>query len=329
MMKLIIIFVMLGILSWVMPVPLAMAANNCSITQGKALNISINIPTLRPASKGTVGTVLGRGEVNTSSISYTCGNLIRNTWRSSFTRPESTLQAMTNVYNTNIPGLGIRLSWPASRSMFFPNAAECISACTEPADKVVLEFVQTGTISSGTIPAGVIGKVSLVADSNPGTPLDIVTINLSAPVDVAPKSCAILTTAQNVELGTYSLADFQNRVVRRGAEVPFTLVLSCPQQASVQFQFRGEHPVGTTKGYIANCDESSCAKNVGVRLLNNSGTAIDTTGVSVDATGKSGASTIITGDKTFGYKAQIYPIDTATMTAGKIDTYVVFDIFMN
>nr|WP_129954395.1 fimbrial protein [Rahnella sp. RFA10(1/100)] len=329
MMRLIISVVMLGLISWLMPVSVAFAANDCTITQGKALNVSVIIPTLRPASKGTVGTVLGRAEVNTSAITYTCGALIRNTWRSAFTRPESTLQASDNVYNTNIVGLGIRLSWPASRNAYFPDAFECIGICTEPADKVVLEFVQTGVIKSGTIPAGLIGHVSLVADTSPGTPVDIVTINLGAPIDVVPRSCAILTTTQNVDLGTYSLADFQSRKVRRGAEVPFTLILSCPDQTSVQFQFRGERPVGAPNGYIANCDDESCAQQVGVRLLNNSGSAIDTAGASVDATGKKGASTIISGDKTFGYKAQIYPLDETKMTAGKIDTFVVFDILMN
>ncbi|RBQ34700.1 hypothetical protein C2125_09050 [Rahnella aquatilis] len=321
-MKSIMKFIMLGLLSWVIPVSLALAANECTITQGKAINVSVNIPTLRPATKGTVGTVLGRGEISTSAISYNCGNLIRNTWRSKFTRPESTQQAMNNVYNTNVPGLGIRLSWPASRNMYFPDAAECISLCTEPADKVVLEFVQTGTISSGTIPAGVIGEVNLVADTNPGTPVKIVTINLGTPVDVAPRSCAVLTPVQNVELGTYSLADFQSRVVRRGAEVSFIIKLDCPQETSVQFGFTGDFPVGATKGYIDNCEPGECADNVGVRLLSSTGSAIDTQG-------KRSTAIKISGERSFGYKAQIYPLNVALMTAGKIDTKVVFDVYMN
>ncbi|AEX50478.1 hypothetical protein GRAQ_03641 [Rahnella aquatilis CIP 78.65 = ATCC 33071] len=322
MMKSIMTFVMLGLVSWIMPVSLALAANECTITQGKAINVSVSIPTLRPATKGTSGTVLGRGEVSTPAISYNCGNLIRNTWRSKFTRPESTQQALNNVYNTNIPGLGIRLSWPSSRNMYFPDAAECISSCTEPADKVLLEFVQTGTINSGTIPAGVIGEVNLVADSNPGTPVKIVTISLSTPVDVAPKSCAILTPVQNVELGTYSLADFQNRVVRRGAEIPFTIKLDCPQETSIEFSFSGDFPVGATKGYIDNCDETSCANNVGVRLLSSTSSAVDTQG-------KYSTAVKFTGERTFGYKAQIYPYNYAEMTAGKIDTKVIFNIRMN
>ena len=208
MMKSIITFIMLGLFSWAMPVSFAVAANECTITQGKAINVSINIPTLRPANKGTVGTVLGRGEVNTSAISYNCGNLIRNTWRSKFTRPESTQQAMNNVYNTNIPGLGIRLSWPASRNMYFPDTAECVSSCTEPADKILLEFVQTGTISSGTIPAGVIGEVSLVADMIPVTSGNIVTINLDTSIDITPRPRAVLNLVMYVELGSYFLWAF-------------------------------------------------------------------------------------------------------------------------
>ncbi len=323
-MKLIITLAMLGLLSWVMPVSVALAANDCTITQGKAINVSVNIPTLRPAKRGTVGTVLGKGEINTPAISYNCGNLIRNTWRSKLTRAESTLQALNDVYNTNIPGLGIRLSWPSSRNMFFPNAAECISSCTEPADKVVLEFVQTGVISSGIIPAGKIGEVNLEADSNPGTPVNLVTISLGTPVNIEPKSCAILTPIQNVELGTYSLADFQSRAVRRGAKVPFNITLDCPQQTSLEFSFSGEHPVGTVVGYIANCDTSGCAKEVGVKLLDNSGNK------GVNTQGTYSTAVILNGKQSYLYYANIEPKTTGTAVgAGKIDTSVVFNIRMN
>lgn len=323
-MKLIITLAMLGLLSWVMPVSVALAANDCTITQGKAINVSVNIPTLTPAKRGVPGTVLGRGEVNTPAISYNCGNLIRNTWRSRFTRTESTQQASDNVYNTSIAGLGIRLSWPSSRNMFFPNAAECISSCSEPADKVVLEFVQTGPITGGTILAGIIGEVNLEADSNPGNPVNLMTIRLATPVNVEPKSCAILTPVQNVELGTYSLADFQSRVVRRGAKVPFNITLDCPQQTSLEFSFSGEHPVGTVTGFIANCETSGCAKEVGVKLLDNSGNR------AVNTQGTYSAAVTLTGKQSYLYYANIEPQTTAAaMGAGKIDTSVIFNIRMN
>ncbi|WP_459177187.1 fimbrial protein [Ewingella americana] len=323
--------ILLGIISWLATAPVAMAANNCTITQGKAVNVSLSIPTLRPSKNGTSGTVLARAEVPTAAISYTCGNLIRDSWRSRFTRSESTQQALDNVYNTNVAGVGIRLSWPASRSMYFPNTAECISSCIEPADKVTVEFVQTGVIDMGTIPAGTIGEVNLTANTAPGPDLTLMTISLAAPIDVAAKSCAILTTSQNVALGEYALADFQSRKVRMGGEVSFKLTVDCPQKSSVQFKFTASNrPTGSAKGYIPNCDDDDCAQSVGVRLLNNSSSAVYTDGTAVDATGATkGGTTSITGEKSFTYKAQIYPSDIKTMTAGKIDTHVVFDVLMN
>lgn len=318
---------------WLVSAHQAIAANNCTITQGSAMNISLNISQLRPSKNGASGTVLARTEVSTAAISYNCGNLIKEAWVSRFTRPESTQQALDNVYNTNVAGVGIRLSWPASRNMYFPNTAECTSACMEAADKVVLEFVQTGTITGGTIPAGIIGDVKLSADTNPGPALTLMTISLGSPVDIETKSCAILTTSQNVNLGDYQLTDLQGTKLNgEGDKIPFTLVLSCPQQTSVQFKFTASNtPVGAPKGYINNCQDSGCAGSVGVRLLNNSNVAMWTDASAQDATGGKNKSTIIpAGEKTFGYKAEIYRLKSAkTITAGKIDTHVVFDILMN
>jgi hypothetical protein len=321
-------------IAWAIHAPTALAVNNCTIATngGKPLNISIDLPQLRPSSKGVTGTVLASKNISIGGITYTCGNLIRNTWRSSFTRPESVQQAMTNVYNTSIPGLGIRMKWPSSRSMFFPNAAECLSQCTEPADSLLLEFVQTGVISAGTIPAGLIGRVTLLADSSPGTPVDLMTISLSMPVDVQPKACAILTPSQSIDLGAYSVADFNSNKVRSGKIVPFNIVVNCPQTTSMQFKFYGEHPVGTTKGFINNCGQKDCAQKIGVKFMNDLGSGIDTTGIWTDATGAAGKSTSITTttNKTFKYKAQIVPQTTGpAVTPGKISSYLYFDVLMN
>lgn len=313
----------IGLAFYIFP---AEAANNCSITSGSVMNIAITLPTLRPASNGSSGTVLGTAEVQAPGISYNCGTNIRNTWRSKFTRPElSTESTVPNVYQTNIPGVGIRLSWPTSRGAYFPTAYPCNGACSERADTVKLEFVQTGTISAGIIPAGKIGEVQVTADTNPGAPLTLMNVTLSSAVDVQPKSCAILTTYQNVDLGSYSIADFTSKKITKGVVKDFELILDCPVTVPVKIEFTGEQSIGASKGVIKNCETNECAKSVEVKLMNSMGMSIDVTG------DKSKAINVgnVTGKKTLKYKAQIVPVNVSSMTPGKVNTYAIFDIYMD
>jgi len=304
----------------------AAAANNCTITSGSVMNIAISIPTLRPASNGTQGTVLGSAEIQAPGISYNCGTNIRNTWRSKFTRPEfSTESTVPNVYQTNIPGLGIKLSWPTSRAAYFPTAYPCNGACTERADTVKLEFIQTGTIQTGTIPAGEIGKVQVTADTDPGTPLTLMNVILSSAVDVQPKSCAVLTTYQNVDLGSYSIADFTSKKITKGDVKEFDLTLDCPVTSPVKISFTGEQNIGAARGVIKNCETTECAKSVEVKLMNSAGMGIDVTGDKARATSVGN----ITGKKTLKFKAQIVPMDTTKMTPGKVSTYAIFEVLIN
>ena len=304
----------------------AAAVNNCSITSGSVINIAITIPTLRPASNGTQGTVLGSAEIRAPGISYNCGSNIRNTWRSKYTRPEfSTESTVPNVYQTNIPGLGIRLSWPSSRSAYFPTAYPCNGSCSERADTVKLEFIQTGTIQTGTIPAGEIGKVEVTADTDPGTPLTLMNVVLSSAVDIRPKSCAILTTYQNVDLGSYSVADFASKKITKGDLKEFDLTLDCPATTPVKIAFTGEQSIGAAKGAIKNCETTECAKSVEVKLMSSMGMVLDVTGEKAKATNVGN----VTGKKTLKFKAQIVPVDTSKMTPGKVSTYAIFDVYMD
>ncbi|PLR36279.1 hypothetical protein CYR55_12000 [Chimaeribacter californicus] len=314
--------VMAGFSFYTLP---AAAANNCSITSGSVMNIAITIPTLRPASNGTSGTVLGSAEIQAPGISYNCGTNIKNTWRSKFTRPEfSTESIISNVYQTNIPGLGIKLSWPSSRAAYFPSAYPCNGACSERADIVRLEFIQTGTISAGIIPAGQIGVVQVTADTDPGAPLTLMNVILSSAVDIQPKSCAILTTYQNVDLGSYSIADFTSKKITKGVLTDFELTLDCPVMAPVKIAFTGEQNIGAGKGIIKNCDTTECAKSVEVKLMNSMGSVVDVTGEKAKATNVGN----VTGKKTLKFKAQIVPVDVLEMTPGKVSTYAIFDIYM-
>lgn len=302
------------------------AANNCSITSGSVMNIAITVPTLRPASNGSSGTVLGAAEIQAPGISYNCGTNIRNTWRSKFTRPELSTESMVpDVYQTNIPGLGIRLSWPTSRGAYFPTAYPCNGACSERADTVKLEFVQTGTISAGVIPAGQIGVVQVTADTNPGAPLTLMNVTLASAVDIQPKSCAILTTYQNVDLGSYSIADFTTKKITKGVVKDFELTLDCPVTVPVKIAFTGEQSIGAAKGVIKNCETTECAKSVEVKLMNSMGMGIDVTGDKTKAINVGN----VTGKKTLKYKAQIVPVDIPSMTPGKVNTYAIFDIYMD
>lgn len=303
---------------------ISFAANDCRITSGETIDAVINISTLKPSSKGAAtGAVLGQAEIPTKSINYTCGSGVSNTWRSEFTRPESAGRtAIDHVYATNLPGIGIRITWPASRSSYFPDAYVCNGSCMENSDKIRVEFVQTGNVSAGTIPAGMLGQVVVRANSNPGNSVNLLNVRLANPIDVKPVTCAVLTPSQEVDLGSWSLADFIAEGGRTD-KVKFPITIDCPQSSQVAIGFDGNSDTNVGKGYIKNCSAPTCAQNIGVRLSEYGGSSVDVTGKVPSDTQKK----TVSGRYTFEYEARIYSGSPSKATPGSINTFVVFNVF--
>lgn len=232
-------------------------AGICSLSNSSAIDITINdqIQLTPSVSAPSSPTVLFERRYATGRISFICNGSTQ--WRSSYSRPY-TASSASDIYNTEIPGIGIRIKWPESYSdsYYLPGTSTaCLATCTINADNVRIEFVHIGAVKEGeqVIPAGEIAKAYFL--NSDGSPV-FMRISLGADVSITPKSCAIYPSANHIDLGTYDRATFAKN--GGGNLVDFHLHVSCPVASSIGLTFdstnnvfsSGTGDIGVDKGSV-------------------------------------------------------------------------------
>ncbi len=297
-------------------------AATCS---GNAHTAFVTIGQLTPATNGVSGTVIGSQRISIPALNYSCGSNVLNSLTATYTRPTSGQSSINSVYTTEIPGVGIRIIWPVKRGVAFPTSYTCLANCTESADELLVEFIQTGRISAGTIPSGKIADVVLKAANETSNAATLLTISLATDIQVVAKACMVANPEISVDLGSYSLSDFQG-TSKQGDKIPFSIHIQCPQDSSVRiaFQAAAQQPVGSKTGVVANTIpvSSGGANGIGTRLLVSNGM------VGQGVTGSlSGAHDVYAGvTKTLDYKAQLYVDERSIITAGNVSGRVYFNL---
>ncbi|MDU1876849.1 MULTISPECIES: fimbrial protein [Citrobacter] len=249
-------------------------AAHCTLTSPLAtLNIADNI-TLNPAEKGVTGTVLWSKTYQVPNVSYNCDASTQSSWHSSYTRSYITSQ-IDHVYGTEIPGIGIRMRWPSQgTSSWLPgnsgSPVTCSTGCSVKNSTVLVEFVQTGALNPGEsyIPAGAIAEASVIPTVDTSEKLPILAINFNTAIKVITRSCSIYSSAVNVDLGTYSIADFQNNESKQGDKKEFSITVGCPSDSSITLTFTSMNktPLGALTGVIGVESGEGYAKNFLIRL---------------------------------------------------------------
>lgn len=297
-----------------------------STCRGNTYAALVTLAELNPATDISVGAVIGSQRISIPTLNYTCGENIRNIYTATFTRAAAGQTVVSDVYSTEIPGIGIRILWPAKRSnSYFPTSYTCLSSCSEASDELVVEFVKTGKINGGTIPSGKIAEVILREATESNNSITLLTISLAMNIQITSKSCMVINPEIDVDLGSYSLSDFQG-TTKQGDKIPISIVIHCPQTSSVSiaFQVANQQPIGTATGVITNTisESSGGAKNIGAKMLASNGL------MAQGVTGKlSQPVTISAGTmRTFKYKTQLFIINRTNITAGKVAGRVYFNL---
>lgn len=294
----------------------------CSRTSALAsLDITDDI-TLNPAKQGTVPTVLWSKSYSVPSVSYKCDSSTQSSWHSTFTRSYFTSQ-FENIYVTEIPGIGIRMRWPSqTASSWIPgnsgSPTTCSTGCSVTNSTVLVEFVQIGPLNEGEsyIPAGTIAEASVVPTADSNEKLPIMQINFGTAIKVITRSCSIYPSSTNVDLGTYSIADFQKDNTKQGDKKDFTITVGCPSTTQVGLTFSSLNalPFGAMTGVIGVESGEGYAGNFGIRLFEKT---------SFSSPLKIGSEKKYTASPSLikNYQAQIYVddgVDRKTLTPGKV-----------
>ncbi|MCX8962425.1 type 1 fimbrial protein [Erwinia psidii] len=298
---------------------------SCTLTS-PALTVNIPALMLSPTEKGAVGTSLFSRSIPVSQVGYDCGSDVRSSWTSAYTRPEISKSSLTNVYNTGLAGIGIRIKWPASRAdnAWVPGTYSCQGSCIEQADDILVEFVQTGNVSGGTIPAGSIITVAVSPDNDPQNTLTLLTVNLGL-VTVQVSSCAIYADTNSVNLGDYSLSAIKASGFQ-GDKKDFTITLDCPTSSSAKITFEGKNAWGMSSGVIEN---AGSAKNAYIKLYQKN--VVRYTEKALNTADNFGSSTAFTGKRTVTYAGEMYFEDGTreSVTAGTVTANIIYTLTIN
>lgn len=294
----------------------------CTRTSALAsLNIGDAI-TLNPAKNGAVGTVLWSKTYQVPNVSYMCDSSTQSSWHSTFAR-SYVISQLENTYITEIPGIGIRMRWPSQTSSSWIPANSgspktCSTGCSVTNSTVLVEFVQIGSLNEGEgyIPAGTIAQAAVIPTEDSSEKLPIMEVNFGAAIKVVTRSCSIYPSSTSVDLGTYSIADFQKSSSKQGDLKNFSITVGCPSTTTVGLTFNSLNnvPFGALTGVIGVESGEGYAGNFGIRLFEKTSFSSP---LKMNSEKKYDANPTLTKN----YQAQIYvadSVDRQTLTPGKV-----------
>lgn len=181
----------------------------------------------------------------------------------------TTLSSINGVYNTNIPGIGLRLSSSANGTVFPYDLAAGANIYASISGGILAELVKTspGSVGGGSITGGVVAKTSIVGVMYGGE-VDMGTNT------IIPVACSIMTPNLTFPIGNILASTFGSSIgtTPSGAQNTQSLGLNCDAQANINVSLSGtQNPdVGTTSVLaLIGQGNPGVAKGVGVQIVYN------------------------------------------------------------
>ncbi|MEM5276279.1 fimbrial protein [Cupriavidus taiwanensis] len=246
----------------------AMACTGNAVTSTIALPASLTVARDLP-----LGSILfDTGWVGSSSAYIECGPL--EIWSHGYAMP-MTPAAGVGVYETGVPGIGIRAGWsntlsvqPAdiTQSMLqnWPRAQQTLPNMQGVYLPPALYRVQL--LKTGPISPGVIAFQNPTATSIYGGIVATSTNFTSTQVNIRTAGCRVTNSNLIVELPSASLNSFGGVGSTQGA-TPFSIPLVCDAGISIAYELDGTADASNAPGVLANQAGSGMATGVGVQVL--------------------------------------------------------------
>ena len=276
----------------------------CTLTSQWNLTVSLGSMTVQ--RDAPVGSIIGtRGYANTNESAICDASTSR--YRT-LTYQGGVQSSVSNVYNTNIPGVGIQLI------NTFSNPAEVwnwtrVDSST-PSLKathhdITVNIIKTGPVTSGVLSTGEIGNEKF---STAGSYITTEIINMGAGNSVTALACSIVNTNIPVPLDDVLGASLTG-VGTTAKRKDFSVGLSCDAGARINVTLAGQQHSDTSATgvlQLSNPLSASTATGVGIQMLyNNSPMPLNTNLVLKTSSG---------GAETFPFSAQYYQTRSSVTT---------------
>ncbi|MDT0639853.1 fimbrial protein [Citrobacter werkmanii] len=215
-----------------------------------------NIAVQRDAPVGSVIATATTGAYNGGNTIAGCTEAW--TFRQELTKWQ-TLSAQGNgVYNTNVPGVGIRMTSPSGKVLPYDLPINANTYVNINGDGIKAELIKTGDITGGTLDTGILARASVVNQ------FYIANVTLNGNNTITSESCTVTTPTVNVPMDDHEKSEFSG-VGSTTDWVNFDIGLTCDVGARINVRIdAAADPSASSQGVMQL--DSGGASGVGIQL---------------------------------------------------------------
>lgn len=218
-----------------------------------------NVAVQRDAAVGSVIATATTGVYNGGNPMAGCSEAWTYRWELSKWGTLSSLGS--NIYNTNLPGVGIRLTNTTTSKMLpYDEKVGANTYIYIRGNGIKAELIKTGDITGGTLDSGMLARASVANQ------LYFANATLNGTNTITSESCSVTTNPVNVPLGDHDKSEFSGPASATAWQT-FNINLSCIRGAriNVRIDATADSDAGVP-GVIKLDNDPVNASGVGIQL---------------------------------------------------------------
>ncbi|MDI3430279.1 fimbrial protein [Aeromonas sp. V90_14] len=183
-----------------------------------------------------------------------------------------------NIYQTNIAGLGVRVTTASGHVFTYPTTYDTRTASSTITmsndDPITVELIKIGPISAGVLqyPANALAHILVNSSRTAGSDYLGFAPRFSGDTTIVQPACEVKTSNIVVPLGKHRKGTM-GAIGASTAKQPFIIPLTCSMSSSIKITMNGTVATNTTatQGVLKLDDSGTTAVGVGVQLLKGDG----------------------------------------------------------
>jgi type 1 fimbria pilin len=306
----------------------AFAGSSCT-HDGEPATMIFQLPaSLQLESDTAVGTIVFEQTLDSGEIKMTCSS-VGNKYKgyTSLTDADARSDVLEGVYQTNVPGIGIRMAQAQDRNTSYTSGDIIIpmhfysygggAVAFDTVFHAAMQLVVTGTVEEGYLDTS-----RLTSEDKYGN--DVVAQLLVSPtsVHIQTNTCNLVDKNIYVPLETVHVSDFDGQYSDILTDGSFKIEINdCREGTQIDYQFTSAGSTGVTNGNILDiATGDGAASGVGIQILDNNDTVLN-----FDQTYTAISSTRVNEVAEIPLQARY--IKTGDVKAGKVDAVATFEVF--
>lgn len=302
----------------------------CHINDNEEPTTSLfTIPPLTINADAAPGTIISTQKVSGKEIKVHCtgGGAVYTGYSFLTDADERSDNPLSSVYQTNVPGVGIRIAWSKDSTTFNSNSwikpihrgSASLSSTTYP----LMSYAEAQFVVTGIVESGVVNAEKLNADWMYDGTLTARIRYSPITINVTANTCNLVEKNITVPLNDITTSDIKNGFSEVVSDNRFKIQLErCAAGIKVDYRFTtaGSTGVSGNSDILAIASGNGAAEGVGLQILDSNNNVLK-----FDNDYNVAAQT--TDGQSVGIPLKARYVQTGTVKAGKVDSVATFDVF--